>query len=55
MAGVKLVQGLEAELRAVVLTLSGNGSEHQPEVVAWVEAVHDLAGEPPRAFGEHRW
>src|ERR1700722_10570433 len=54
MAGVEVAEGLEAELGTVVPTHSGDGSEHQADMVAGVEPVDDFTCEPSGAFGEHR-
>ena len=53
MAGLEVADGLETKLGPVVFTLSRDRREHEPEVVARIYAVNDLANKPPGTFGEH--
>ncbi len=53
MAGLEIADGLETKLGPVVFTLSRDRREHEPEVVARIYAVNDLANKPPGTFGEH--
>ena len=53
MAGLEVADGLEAKLGPVVFALSRYGREYEPEVVARIYAVNDLANKPPGTFGEH--
>ena len=54
MSGVEIAQRLEAQLWSMVPALGCERSQEDPEVVAGVDPLHHLAGEPSRAFGEHR-
>ena len=53
MAGLEVADGLETKLGPVVFTLSRDRREHEPEVVARIYAVNDLANKPSGTFGEH--
>ena len=53
MAGLEVADGQETKLGPVVFTLSRDRREHEPEVVARIYAVNDLANKPPGTFGEH--